>query len=318
MTTTTRLKLTPPLIALLLAIGLFILGGILNPGFMTPDLALNIIRVAAFLGIIAAGQTLVIISGGEGIDLSVGTVVTLSAILAARIINDQDSMILPGLAVSLIAGALVGIVNGAGITFLRLPPLVMTLGMAGVVHGTILAITQGQMEGRAASLMNQVIARPLIGPIAGVTVLWLVLGGLMWLLLNRTPYGKYLYAIGTNRVTARLSGVNVSLIVIVTYMLSGILAALGGFVLLADTNIVFLQLGNPYILPSVASVVVGGTQLAGGQGSYMGTMSGAIVLTLIDSLLRTVQLPEAARNIAQGVILLLLLAVYGRQRNLRQ
>lgn len=315
---TTRLKLTPPLIALLLAVGLFILGGILNPGFMRPSLALNIVRVAAFLGIIAAGQTLVIISGSEGIDLSVGTVVTLSAILAARIINNEDSMILPGLAASLAAGALVGIINGVGISVLRLPPLVMTLGMAGIVHGAILAITQGQMVGEAAPLMTQIVARPLIGDIAGVTILWFVLGALMWLLLNRTPYGKYLYAIGTNRTTAHLSGVNVPLIVIATYMLSGMLAALGGFMLLADTDIVFLQLGNPFIMPSVAAVVVGGTMLAGGQGNYWGTMSGAIVLTLIESLLRTIQMPEAARNVAQGLILLALLAVYGRQRNLRQ
>lgn len=313
-----KVKISPPLAALLLAIGLFFLGGILRPGFVSYDQAINIVRLAAFLGIIAAGQTLVIISGGAGIDLSVGAVVTLGAILVFRTVDGQNSMVIPALGLALGVGAGIGFVNGIGITFLGIPPLVMTLGMAGVVQGLILVVTQGEMMGDPAPIMSKLISEPLIFDIPGVAIIWLLLGGLMWLLLERTRYGKHLFAVGVNRKTSRFSGVRVPLIVVATYTLSGVLAALGGFMVLGFTGSVFLNLGDRYLFPSIAAVVVGGTVLAGGSGSYFGTMSGALVLTLITSLLTAVQLPEAARLIVLGVILLVLLSIYGRQRRLRQ
>jgi ribose transport system permease protein len=316
--TRANLRLSPPLIALLLAIGLFALGGVLRPGFASYELAVNVLRLAAFLGIIAAGQTLVIIAGGEGIDLSVGAVVTLGAILVFRIVDGNDALVLPALAVALGAGALIGAANGLGVTLLRIPPLVMTLGMTGVVQGMILAVTQGRLEGGAAPIMGRLISDPLLFNLPGVLFIWLLLAAALWLLLERTSYGKQLFAVGVNRTTARLSGVNVPAVLVATYALSGMLAALGGFALLGFTRSVFLNLGNPYTLPSVAAVVVGGTLLAGGVGSYFGTMAGALVLTLITSLLTTLQMPEYARQIVYGLTLLALLSVYGRQRGLRQ
>jgi ribose transport system permease protein len=281
------------------------------------DQAINIVRLAAFLGIIAAGQTLVILSGGEGIDLSVGAVVTLSAILVFRIVNGDNAMLLPALAVALGVGALVGLANGIGVTALGIPPLVMTLGMTGIVEGTILVVTEGQLIGRAAPLLGQLVSQPLLGPIPGIVFIWLLVGVLMWLLLERTAYGKHLFGVGVNRETARLSGVRVPLTVVATYTLSGMLSAFGGALLLGFTQNVFLNLGRPFLFPSVAAVVVGGTVLAGGKGSYWGTMAGALVLTLLTSLLTASQLPEAVRQIVLGVTLLVLLSVYGRQRALR-
>lgn len=312
------IRISPPLAALLLAIGLFLLGGILRPGFVSYNQAINIVRLAAFLGIIAAGQTLVILSGNAGIDLSVGAVVTLGAILVFRYVDGQNSRVFPALGLALAVGSGIGFVNGLGITFLGIPPLVMTLGMAGVVQGLILVVTQGQMMGDPAPIMSRLISEPLIFDIPGVVIIWLILGGLMWLLLHRTRYGKQLFAVGVNRKTSRFSGVRVPLMVLATYTLSGMLAALGGFTVLGFTGSVFLNLGDRYLFPSIAAVVIGGTVLAGGSGSYYGTMSGALVLTLITSLLTAVQLPEAARLIVLGAILLVLLTIYGRQRRLRQ
>lgn len=312
------IPLSPPLIALLVAIGLFLFGGIIRPGFVNPEQAINIVRLAAFLGIIAAGQTVVIMSGGEGIDLSIGAVVTLAAILTFRINAGQNEMVLPALAVALAAGTAIGFLNGVGVAILKMPPLVMTLGMAGVVQGLILTITQGNMIGDTAPIMSELISRPLILGIPGVILIWFVLAGLLWLLLERSQYGKELFAIGVNRTTARLSGVRVPAVVILTYTLSGLLAAFGGFILLGFTGTVFLNLGGPYLFPAVAAVVVGGTAIAGGKGSYFGTMVGALVLTLMTSLLTTMQLDEAYRQIILGVTLLVLISLYGRQRSLRQ
>ncbi|MBN8594112.1 MAG: ABC transporter permease [Anaerolineae bacterium] len=311
-------RVPPALLALILAVILFFVGGLLNPNFVNANQAVNIVRLAAFLGIVAAGQTLVIISGNEGIDLSVGGIVTLAAILIYRISDGNDTLLLPALGVALLAGTLIGVINGLGIIAINIPPLVMTLGMTGVIQGTILVVTQGELIGDTPPLLAQVIAAP--GPlgIPGVVIVWVVLGLLMWLLLERTTYGKQLFAIGVNRRTARLSGVRVPQVVIATYALSGMLAAFGGFVLLGFTQTVFLNLGGPYLFPSIAAVVVGGTLLAGGKGGYFGTMSGALVLTLIESLLRAAQLQEAYQLMVFGLILLALLTIYGRQRNLRQ
>lgn len=313
-----RSYFSPPVVALLLAIALFFAGGLINPNFVNLQQAINIARLAAFLGIIAAGQTLVIISGGEGIDLSVGAVVTLGAILTFRLTGGDNALIALGLLAACAAGLGIGFINGLGIALLRIPPLVMTLGMTGVVQGTILVVTQGEMIGATPPLMRQWIAEPLLLGFPGVIFIWLLVGLAMWALLQRTTYGKQLFSIGVNRTAARLSGVRVQAIVVVTYTLSGLLAGLGGFILLGFSQTVFLQLGDNYLFPSIAAVVVGGTVLAGGKGSYWGTMSGALVLTLIDSLLRAMQLQEAYQLIILGFILLVLISIYGRQRTLRQ
>lgn len=312
------LRPNPIIIALVLSLILFVVGGIVQPGFASYGQAMNILRLAAFLGIVAAGQTLVIISGGEGIDLSVGALITLGAILVFRIGAGDNGTALLALAVALGVGLLIGALNGLGITALGIPPLVMTLGMAGVVQGLILVITGGRVEGDAAPWLTGLVSGSLVFGIPGVVFLWLLLGAGMWLLLRRTAYGRRLFAVGVNRATARLSGVRVPLVVVLTYALSGMLAALGGVVLLGYTEQVFLNLGNPYTLPSVAAVVVGGTLLAGGVGSYFGTMAGALLLTLLTSLLTALELPESARLIVYGVTLLLLLSLYGRQKALRQ
>ncbi|HEY5903659.1 MAG TPA: hypothetical protein VIU39_13985, partial [Anaerolineales bacterium] len=190
-----RIYISPPVAALLLAIVLFLLSGFLPNGFgsdlnVARSQATNILRLAVFLGVIAAGQTLVIISGSEGIDLSAGSVVTLTAIITYVIVKGQDSKVLPALLVSLAVGGLIGLLNGAGITFLKISPFVMTLGMAGVVTGAILVINHGNVSGKVAPIMTRLIARPLSPsiPIPNAILIWLLFGVLMWLLLERTAF----------------------------------------------------------------------------------------------------------------------------------
>jgi ribose transport system permease protein len=317
--------ISPPVAALLLAVVLFLLSGLLPNGFgsdleVAQAQATNIVRLAVFLGVIAAGQTLVIISGSEGIDLSAGSVVTLTAILAYVIVNGANERVLPALLVCLAVGALIGFLNGVGITFLKISPFVMTLGMAGVVTGAIIVITHGNVTGKVAPVMTRLIARPLSPSlqIPNAIIIWLLFGVLMWLLLERTAYGRNLFAIGVNRITAKLSGVDVTGTNLVSYSLAGALAGFGGFLLVGNTGVVHLQLGQPFLFPSIAAVAVGGTLLSGGKGSYWGTMAGAIVLTLITSLLTTMQMPESVRRMVLGATLLILISIYGRQRALRQ
>jgi len=318
-----RFTISPPVAALILAVVLFLLSGLLPNGFGS-DLdvaraqAVNILRLAVFLGVIAAGQTLVIISGYEGIDLSAGTVVTLTAILTYVTVKGENSMVLPALLISIVVGGFIGLLNGVGITFLKISPFVMTLGMSGVVQGVIYVINHGNVQGKVAPIMTRIIARPWFGGVPGAIIIWLIFAVLMWLLLERTTFGRNLFAIGTNRITARLSGVNVTWMNLATYALAGALAGFGGFLVVGNTGVVFLALGNSFLFPSIAAVAVGGTLLSGGKDSYWGTMAGAIVLTLITSLLTTMQMTEAVRRMVLGGTLLLLISIYGRQRGFRQ
>lgn len=317
-----RIKISGTLLAFALAVVLFLLSGLLPHGFSNVTQAyrqaIHILRLSSFLGIIAAGQTLVVISGYGGIDLSVGSVVTLSAVLTFGTVNGRDSMILPALLLILAVGAGIGFVNGIGVTYLKISPLIMTLAMAGVAQGLVLAVTHGVLVGGISPLMGNIIVKPLFLGIPGTVVIWVLFSLGVWLLLERTFYGKQLFSIGANRIAAHLSGVHVNRVVALTYALASMMTAFGGFMLVGYTQMILINLGVPYLFPSIAAVAIGGTLFTGGKGSYFGTMAGAIILTLITSILTTIQVPHAIRQIILGFILLIILSAYGRQRALRQ
>lgn len=320
-----RFYISPPVAALILAVVLFLLSGFLPNGFgkdvhVAIAQATNIVRLSVFLGVIAAGQTLVILSGYEGIDLSAGSIVTLTAILTYVTVNGRDDKVIYAFLISLLVGAVIGLLNGLGITFLKISPFVMTLGMSGVVTGLIIIINHGNVSGKVAPIMTRLIARPLSPkiPIPNAIIIWILFGILMWLLLERTTFGKHIFAIGVNRITSRLSGVNVTAVNLAVYSLAGALAGFGGFLVVGNTGVVFIALGQPFLFPSIAAVAVGGTLLSGGKGSYWGTMAGAIVLTLITSLLTTMQMPDSIRRMVLGATLLVMISIYGRQRGFRQ
>ncbi|WP_053206075.1 ABC transporter permease [Jiangella muralis] len=307
----------PVALAGAVAVALVIVGELVSPGFAGYGQLVNLMRVAAFLGVIAIGQTIVIIAGGGGVDLSVGKVATFSAIIGSRVMAGDDANIVPAVALSLLVAAAIGLVNGLGVTLLRIPPFVMTLGMIGVVQGLILAYTGGQAEGRAAPALTSLVNGRVIFDLPGLLFLWLLLGLLAVWLLRRTTFGWNLFAVGANRTAASLTGVRVNRTLILAYVLSATFAGLAGILLLGYTESVFLDLADQYMLPSVAAVVIGGTLLAGGIGGYAGTAVGAIVLTVLQGLLTTLDIGGAWRTVVNGVVLLVLLSLYGRQRRLR-
>jgi len=320
-------KLSSPVIALILAILLFFissffiktntgLGGILKRGQ-------TILNITAYLGIIAAGQTIVILGGGEGIDLSAGTTVTLAAIVTAAVADKSDANLPLAFAAAMTAGGLVGLVNGVGVAILNIHPVVMTLSVSGVTMGTILAIYRGAVQGGAGQVFNTFVSMPFkIGNFklgfSGAVIAWIFVSILIWFILNKTRFGKHLFAIGVNREAAHLSGVRVTRTAILAYVLCGVFTAFGGFIVLGYIQSVYFIIGDGYLFPSIAAVVLGGTVLAGGEGSYWGTMSGAIVLTVLDSILTSSQVDVSVRQIILGVLLLAVISLYGRKKALRQ
>ncbi len=311
-------RLADPLfLAILVIVALMAIGEFVSPGFARGDQIMSLLVVSAILGIVAAGQNLVVIGGREGIDLSVGALISLGAVLSGNVMNGEDSGILPAILFTGAVTFLIGIVSGLGITLLRIPPLVMTLGMMTVIQGALIVVSRGIPSGNAAPALTSFVVRPLVFGIPGVLFLWALLALAMWFLLRRTSFGYALYAMGSNERAAILSGRRVGRLRILLYGLSGLLAGLSGFCLLGYTVNSFISVGDQYVLPSIIAVVIGGTSLAGGSGSYIGTAAGAIALTVLQSVLTTLEIDFWGRQVIFGAVLLLLMLMYGRQSRLR-
>lgn len=310
-------SLTRPLVvAVILICALMLLGEILSPGFASGRQMLRLLIVAALLGIVAAGQNLVILGGREGIDLSVGGVVSLSAIIAGNIMNGTDAAIPVAILVCVAIGALFGLLNGIGVTLLRIPSLVMTLGMLGVLQGLLVVIRQGVPSGRAAPALSDFVAQPFWG-LPGILWLWIVIGLVMAFVLKRTVFGHRIYAIGANEQAAYMAGVPVKRMRVALFMLSGSFAAIAGVCLLGYSGLSFANVGEQYMLPSIIAVVFGGTPLSGGKGGYTGTMAGAVLLVVLQSILTTLNIEESGRQMIFGATLLVLMFFYGRGRSMR-
>lgn len=310
--------LTDPLVLATLSIlALLAFGEAISPGFARGDQVVRLLTVSAILGIVAAGQSLVVIGGREGIDLSVGALISLGAVLAGNSMSGNDGQILQAIIVAGGVTFIIGLVNGLGVTLLRIPPLVMTLGMMGVVQGGLIVLSRGIPSGNAAPALMAFVNRPLLFGLPGILFVWALIGVAMWFLLRRTRLGYAIYAMGSNERAAVLTGLPVRLIRTLLYALSGLFAGITGVVVIGYTGNSFVSVGDQYVLPSVIAVVIGGISLAGGSGNYFGAMLGAIALTLLQSVLTTLQLDFWGRQLIFGGVLLLLMLLYGRTKQLR-
>ena len=284
---------------------------ILDPGYVTLEWVVATLVFAAPLGIIAAGQTLVILTGG--IDLSVGAVATASLYtMATAAPHGVSAAILLGLAV----GLLVGLLNGLGIAVFQVQPLIMTLGMSLVVEGVLNVFAEKTVAAGAVPVVPGVIrelgAGRILGVIPGSLILWALLAVVISVGLARSGYGRLLYAVGANRIACRLSGVRVWQVELVTYAISGLLSAVGGILLSGAIGLADRGLAEPYLLPSVAAVVIGGTSIFGGAGGYSGTIMGALILTIVAGLLTVLNAPAATDQILNGALILLVTTAYAR------
>jgi ribose transport system permease protein len=291
---------------------LFVFGEIISPGFLSFNHLMSVLRLSVFLGIVALGQTLVVMSGGEGIDLSVGSVVSLGVVIASSILLGRDGNIVAALAAAIAAGFAIGMINGIGISYIGIPPLIMTLAMASVVEGLSLLYTKGYPTGTASKLLETIGNGRIIG-IPNVLLLWILFIVVATLLLFRKRWGAILFGVGANSITAELSGINVKRFRMFVYGICGAISAFAGFMILGYTGTPYLNLGAPYLMSSIAAVAVGGISLAGGSGSYLGAVIGCILLTTLSSILVALQTTEAIRQIVYGGLLFIIVVAYTRR-----
>ena len=296
------------------AVALFAIGEAIRPGFGSPAGISAVMVVACFVGLVAAGQTFVILIGG--IDLSVPWVLNAAAILMVTSSLGQDARALPALALTLAAGAAVGAFNGVGIAILGVPAVVMTLATNGIIEGLSLGLSGGLTCAACASYAPPVIQAAVHHTIAGVPAIllvWLVVIAGVSAVLSLTTFGRATYAIGNNARASYLAGVNVRAVTIGLYALSGLFSALAGVALVGFGGQASLGMGDPYLFQSIAAVVIGGVYILGGRGHYIGAVAGSISLVALVSVLLAMNMPEYGRNIVYGSIILLLLLLYGRE-----
>jgi ribose transport system permease protein len=295
------------LIALLVALAGLI--EIIRPGAVNASWVSNILEFAAPLGILAAGQTLVVISGG--IDLSVANVATAAAyIMASQAPHGTTRAIVLGLSV----GVAVGLVNGLGVGIFKVQPLIMTLAMGLVVTGSLNVYEQAVARGvpSVPAAVHTLGSGTILGYVPVSLFLWVALAAILIVGLRGTGFGRLLYALGDNLEATRLAGVHAWQVLLTTYVLCGLLSAVAGIVLAGTVNAADLGLANILLLPSVAAVVIGGTSIFGGSGSYSGTIVGALILTVLNSVLTLLDVPDPVKQILYGAIIILLAAAYTR------
>ncbi len=305
-----KILVNPSVIIWYLVAVLLLVGRLISASFWNVIHLLNILRQTSGLGIITLGQTIVILTGG--IDLSNGMVITLVDVLAAGILDGKDDHLILVIFLALGIGALVGLINGLLVSKVKVPPLICTLGMFGILKGVAYIYTGGAPKGDIPPSLS-FIGEGFIGPIP--TQVFFLVGFfiLVYVIVNWTPYGRNIYAVGGNKRTAYLSGVKTDLVIISVYMVSSILAAMTGLILAGYIGTGSLMIGEGYNFNSVAASVVGGTMFSGGVGSIIGGMGGTLFLTILISLLRFMGLPYSTQLIVQGTILAIAICAQTRQ-----
>ena len=271
---------------------------------LQPTYLLQQLQIGSFLGICAAGLMLVILTGH--IDLSIPATLTGAAMIGTAI---GGPWAIPA---ALAFGLVVGLVNGAGTAVLRVPSMIFTLGMDTVLRGVTVAQTGGFAPQDQATPLMLALAKDRILGIPVALYVWAAVSVLIAFLLARTAFGRALYAIGTRERAAYLSGIRTRPVIIGAFVASSLCAALAGVMLAGYSAKAYQGMGNAYLLPAIAAVVLGGTNVLGGSGRYVGTLIGVILIVLLNSVLSIMQMPEALRQIIYGVVIVVMLLIYGR------
>jgi ribose transport system permease protein len=299
---------------LLTVAAVFVAGSIVVPGFLEPTALRSMLVLAALLGIAAIGQTFVVLVGG--IDLSVPAMVGAGNVITARLAGDGT----PSVQIILIVlgiGMLVGAVNGFITSRWHIPPLVVTIATGSVVGGGVLLWTNATLSGSAPEWLTRFTSSasstgPL--PVAPVVVLWVAVAVLAQVFMTRTRPGRQIYMLGANREAARLMLVGERAVTMLVFALCAAFAALTGLLLAGFTGAGLFNVGDPYLFQTIAAVVVGGTSLLGGRGGILRSVLGAVTLVALTNLLIGLALTSAAQQAVLGAVIVLVTALYGRER----
>lgn len=288
-------------LAFVIAALLFVFGTIQTTGFASYAHTRTVLITASFVGFVGLGQTLCMLTGG--IDLSIPANLAGAGVLTAFLAHGDSAQLVWIIPLIIGFGLAVGLVNGIGVAYAGVPPIIMTLGMNSAIEGLLLIYTHGGFASAPPqSLINLVNGNTL--SVSTDLLIWILVAAFATILMSWSVFGRKLYAVGTNPVAAFLAGVNVKRVLLVPYIVSGVAAALTGLLVLGFIGQGFVNMGDEYLFSSAIAVAVGGASILGGRGHYVGTIAGAIILTLITADLNLRSLGTSAVDIAYGLILL--------------
>jgi ribose transport system permease protein len=294
---------------------LLLIGGIYNSEFLSLDYLLQQLKVASFLGVIATGMMIVILLGQ--IDLSVPWVVAVGGMMACAATAYGPLGETLAIPFGVLCGVGLGLASGVGVAYLRIPSMIITLAINAVAQGLMVVYTGGfSPQDSSSEAMRYLATGSTLFGIPNALPAWAVIGGAAVFLLTRTTFGRAVYAIGNRERAAYLSGVATQRVVLIAFAISGGLSAFGGVLLAGYASKAAQAMGDPYLLPSIAAVVLGGTSILGGRGTYLGTVAGVILITLLQSILSVMQIDEWGRQVIYGAVIVAMLLIYGRQREI--
>ncbi|WP_374649714.1 ABC transporter permease [Dongia sp.] len=292
---------------------LLLVGSLYSSSFLSPEYLLQQLQVASFLGLIATGMMLVILLGQ--IDLSVPWVVTVGGMMSTAAAGWGPLGEALAIPFGILCGMAMGLISGFGVAYLRVPSMIFTLGMNAVAQGLMVLRTGGfaPQDHSTETMHFLATGRSILG-IPNALFVWVAVAAGAIFILGRTTYGRAVYAIGNRERAAYLSGLPTQRVMMLAFMASGGLSAFAGVLLAGYSTKAYQSMGDPYLLPAVAAVVLGGTNILGGRGSYIGTIAGVILITLLQSILSVMQIDEAGRQLIYGGVIIGMLLVYGRQK----
>ncbi len=285
-------------IAFILLITIGLLASLFSDVFLTPQNLINILSAIAVIGIVSLGQTMLIISGN--FDMSVASVLGFAGIVA---VATQRFGLLPSILLALLGGVAVGAVNGLIVTRAKANPFLVTLGTQALVYAIALMVTQSRTLYSEIPAFN-VLGQGRIGRIPVSVILFLVLAVMLQIVLRNTVYGRYLYAIGQNKEAARLAGIPVDRVLVSTFILCSVLAALGGIVMTSRLNSTVANAGFGFDFESIIAVVLGGSSLFGGSGGALLTVAGVLVLGVLNNTTILLGVPYEGQFIVKGAVFL--------------
>lgn len=301
-----------PILLILMAV----IFGSIEPRFLNPTNLMNILRQATFLVIVAIGQMLVLISAG--FDLSVGAIVALTSVVTALVMvyflgadGSGSAMLalLAGCGAGLLTGLVFGLLNGLGVAVLKVSPFIVTLGTSSVIAGIALLITGGAPIVGLPSVFVESFGSGRTFAVPNVIYITVVIIGIMYLVMNWSPFGRYVYAIGGNEVAARLSGIRVGHYLTSVYVASGLLASIAGLLLTARVSAGEPNLGGPFVMQSITAAVLGGTSLRGGEGKLGGVVLGALFIAMLANGMNLIRVSSFWQMILLGCLLIFAVVV---------
>jgi ribose/xylose/arabinose/galactoside ABC-type transport system permease subunit len=300
--------------SLMIVYGLILILGVYaslsSPNFLTDRNIFNVLRTGAFLGTVAIGETFVIISGG--IDLSVGSLIKLSVLMSAIIMNGKAGNIGTAVVATLAMGVVVGLVNGLMITKVRIAPFIVTLGAYSILRGIAYTVTTTPIGKAAPGFLRLYDLKVGPAPLLVICLALMILAGVF--VLRRTAFGRYIYAIGGNEQVARLSGIRVDSVKIGVYVLCSALASLTGLFHLARAGIGDPVTGEGAELQAITAVILGGTSLFGRQGGLIGTLGGVLLMGLTNNVLVILNVSSWYQELIQGLVIVSAVALYRQKR----